>query len=238
MTINPDQPAAKKKSLPARLLAEVEPARAAMALGVVFVGAVLVALGIQGDLLISMIRNAPAPVAIAFSLVLVGLALPFFKGTDKVTSYFPVLGLVVLIAGTITTVSVAVSSLTVREQPTLSAKVDWSNDAPTEGGVTVTTSATSLQARDDVLLRVVGVVATPGISAREECVSSSWAPLPGSTLLYWGTSGPSKGGAATISATVRVSSDEFDYVCAYAGLRSHADTLITDRWTTALITLQ
>jgi len=220
-------------------VADVDPARAAMLLGLALVVAILGGLGIKDDLLLSMIRNLPVVVFVALSLVLVGLALPYFKKDGKGSHALTVIGFVLLLGGALTTVYVAVNSLTVREQPILSATPKWSAETPGNVTVTFASSATSLLARDNLFLRVIGV-RTSKIEADlySVCNSPSTNPPEGAELLFRGVSGPAESGNASISIDIPIQAGEFDVVCGYAALRApDGNDNITDRWGTIIVDL-
>jgi hypothetical protein len=217
---------------------EVIAARAAMALGVALFVAILVGLGIQGDLLIAMIRNSPWGVAIGFSVILVGLALPFFTVGGVGPKYLPIVAVLLLVGGAIMTVFVAANSYSVRERPTLALTASNSSTVPLQTTIGVKASATSLLAQDSLAIRVIGYSGEARDAWGAACAGKLDAEtLPGSELLYLGGSGPTKSGAASIEVSIPVDSGKYDYVCVLANLTTHANDKNRSHFSRAVLSL-
>ena len=219
-----------------------EPTRAALALGVTLVVAVLGALGIQGDLLTRMVRNVPIFVSIAFALVLVGLAIPFFasQASDRTKRWLTGVSAGLVVAGALVTVGVAAFSMTEREQPTLAIAPTWSTEAPGEATLEIKASASSLRTDEDLLLRVIGLKGS-GVDIMHLCRTPDWEsylPSRSETVLAWSTSGPAVTGLASVGTSLPVSANQYDYVCAYAALRDRStNDNADDRWTVSILDL-
>ena len=213
--------------------------RAGIGLAVALVVAIYAAIGIQGDLLTRAVRNTPWVISIAFILVIVGVALPFFqlrkKASERRRRVFEVVGLSLVVLGSISAIVAGGYALAERELPDLTMTPEWPEVPAAATTVTVTATATSLRSNEDVMLRVIGI--TPGSpqELRDSCVNAGgpWVdPTVGGDgqIIFWGTSGPSPTGAAKVS-TVVLNPSEYVYLCAYAALRDRSTKSISDdRW--------
>lgn len=197
-------------------------ARIAMAAGSVFVVGLLIALGVEGDLLTRIVRNHPIWVSLAFVAVIFGLTLPLVVRHSKFAQMLAEFGgLFLVVGGGLVTVYVAAASYQDRELPALSIKPTWSQSAGGSSTLTIDASALSLKTNEDLFVRVAGIRGAPMDEIRDACRSDAIDTRDEVvSVLWWATSGPDTSGKANITATVPANLSEFDYICAVAALRN------------------
>jgi hypothetical protein len=214
--------------------------------------ALLVALGIQGEVLTRLLRNEPIPMAIAFGLAIVGAALPLIgiaiSGVVRATStrdgrvagtrvaaartwglWLNVAGATMLLAGVILALVAGIWTFSDREQPTLTITSSSVDDAES-AEITFEASALSLSTEDKMLLRVIVLLdRTADVQqANEVCRNASSVAPPAdgespASVLFWGETGPNATGATANTATVRVAANRWTFVCALAALSDTRD---------------
>jgi hypothetical protein len=231
--------AAKRITAPVDKVAdESEPVRTAIAGGIAVISATLAVLGIQPDLLTSLLRNFPFWMVLAFMLVLLGLTIPliaFPEKAERVKRW----GLRMLVAGVILLVITSICGFGIHEQPNLTITPSWSSSVAGQATVTVETSAVSQSAKDELLLRIIGLPESGVDDAHDACQAIEWNALKdtNSTMLFRGSSGPGKSGTASVKTSLPVSSTDFEYICAYASTRP-SDAAGAKRGATALLDLK
>lgn len=212
-----------------------ERVRLGIPLAMAVVVGVFVALGIEGEVRARLVRNAPSAVSAAFSLAIVGLALPLL---DLATNrrrrrLIGSLGGIVLLLGAVLAVVIGARGLSDRENPTLSVTpvlVDLANDSVR---VDIVAAAPTLRSDEKMIVRVAALRLEALTQLRPLCqsselVTSTWPPkevtakIAGTPepvrVLHWGENGPDNSGKASKAVTVQLSRREFTHVCVYAAL--------------------
>ncbi|RXZ51903.1 hypothetical protein [Agromyces binzhouensis] len=204
--------------------------------------AVLAALGIQGDLLTRLIRNAPEAFAWAVIATLVGgvaasIALLWPRATA--TRWVLAIGAGVALVGVSVAVVVGTANLSVREKPSLDLSV-VPKDANTVT-VTADASASSMRAKETLLLRLIAFTdlasKDPRVSeakqAEFKCLADTAQSLD-YVLLYWGDTGVSLTGVASTQwkADVEISGSngEVRYICAKAVISEREEPAGDPKW--------
>jgi hypothetical protein len=210
-----------------------ERVRLGIPVAIAVVVGVFVALGIEGDVRARLVRNAPNAVSAAFSLAMVGLALPLLDlaTNRKRRRLIGTLGGIVLLLGAVLAVVIGARGLSDRENPALSITPVLVDEDVVR--VDVAASAPTLRSDEKMLVRVAAVrlQALPllrPLCEDEDLVTSSWPPKELATpvanipeplrVLHWGETGPNSNGNASQSITVQVLRTEFSHVCVYAAL--------------------
>lgn len=209
---------------------------------------IFTALGIEGETLRRMVRNAPDDTAQGMTLIIVGAAITVIpllsqplvslwpKAVWLIVASSAVSGLLV-VAGMGMLVSTGAFSLNAREAPSLSLKAV---KLPS-GVVTIDSEAVapSLRNRERMILRIYGVGPSETAQPYDFCNSDSKpeASVAGSRVLKWGESGPDKTGSAKISESLVLTSTEFRFVCAYTALEGEVGSPYTDRWAVSMLDL-
>jgi len=210
--------------------------------------AIFTALGIEGETLRRMVRNAPDDTALAMTLIIIGAAITVIPLLSQpLVSLWPkavwlivassALSGILVVAGMGKLVSTGAFSLNARETPSLSLKAVKSPS----GVVTIDSEANapSLRNREKMLLRIYGVGPSETAQPHDLCNSDGKpeASAAGSRVLKWGESGPDKIGAAKVSESLVLNSTEFRFVCAYTALQGEENNPYTDRWAVSMLDL-
>jgi hypothetical protein len=137
-----------------------------IALGMAAIIGVFTALGIQGDLLARMLRNEPRWTTIAFILALMGVVAglvgAIFSGRRRPQRWVSFLGVLLLFGGAVVAIWVGVTSLGLRDQPTLTIRplevtpTSTIDPSPASVLLRITAGGSFLTSRDRMLLRVAG----------------------------------------------------------------------------------
>lgn len=219
-------------------------------LGMAAIISVFTALGIQGELLARMLRNEPGWTTVAFILaltgVVVGLVGTIRGGRVKRLQWVSFLGVLLLFGGAVVAILVGVTSLGVRDQPTLSIRplevtpTSTNDPTPTSVLLQITAGGSYLASRDRMLLRVAafpGRVTTQAVWNACSNTAGDFLIVADGDVLAAGESGPSTTGTTTNTLTLRVSTGSYRYVCSHVVLSPQQGNASDGRWVTMLVDL-
>jgi hypothetical protein len=197
---------------------------AALVGGITLVSAVLVGLGIEGELVGRLLRNHPELTALFVGLTVVAVATPLLASVAPRT-FRPTLMLVspvLLVVGSCGLVWTAVSSTGMREQPGLDVTTVASD---TEAGtVTLEVTATGLSLASDhrMLLRIAAFSDALTLDRANDVCADTSSPDRLSVqdadgaIVWWAESGPDLKGEAQTSGHVTLETGRWRWACALA----------------------
>lgn len=199
-------------------------ARTAIPLGIALIGGVFVSLGIQGDLLPRLLRNAPVPVGLALTGAVLGVTAPLVLSGLKPEKlkWVTIVSALLLVVSTCAAIFTGILVTGTREQPNVDVTgiaIDATNHSAT---LEVAATSLSLASDDRMLLRIAVFDHSTSLGrATSACADTrdvDIAEPPSAEVVYWGETGPTATGTADTTYTFTVDTAKFRYACAIAVL--------------------